>query len=143
MLVDVSVDGATVICEKPFSVGTRTTIAVEGISMAELPAIIVSNEGDFGGGYRLILRITRGSWPYQVFVTLTTLAAGTARNSSTPPPPCLEELGLKLPCSAEDVRIAFQRRVRGVHPDRGGDVESFVRLRAAYHQALDLLGGQR
>lgn len=142
-LIDVSVDGASIVCEKPLAVGSLVHVSLDGIAMADMAAKIVSNDGDFGTGYRMGLRISQGSWPYQVFVTLTTMAVANPSTVQTPQPPCLVHLGLSLPCTAEDVRVAFQKRVRKVHPDRGGDIEAFVRLRAAYHEALGLLGGKR
>lgn len=142
-VVDVSVDGAQILCDKPISVGTAVLLTLDKITMPELSAKVVENHGDAGSGYRMDLRITRGSWPYQVFVTLTTFAVTPDKMDGTVTPPCLEELGLRFPCTADEVRVSFQRKVRLAHPDRGGDVESFVRLRAAYHEALTLLGAKR
>lgn len=142
-LIDVSVDGASLLCEQPLQVGTSVHIHLADIAMPELAATVISNDGDFGTGYRLGIRMNQGSWPYQVFVALTTMAIAHPRNTQVPQPPCLKHLGLTLPCTAEDVRVAFQKRVRHVHPDRGGEIEAFVRLRAAYHEALSLLGGKR
>ncbi|MFO0944595.1 MAG: PilZ domain-containing protein [Planctomycetota bacterium] len=142
-LVDISVDGAQIRSEQPISVGTSVQLSLDKFAMSAIAAQVVENHGDAGGGYRMDLRITKGSWPYQVFVSLTTFAITSDKTSGSTIPPCLEELGLRLPCTADEVRASFQKRVRHAHPDRGGDVESFVRLRAAYHEALALLGAKR
>lgn len=52
------------------------------------------------------------------------------------PPDCLAQLGLSLPCTAADVRAAFRRLAKDVHPDYGGSPAEFQSLRAAYEQAL-------
>jgi hypothetical protein len=139
-LASISTAGAEVVCEKSFPSGSPVRLVVEGAFKDELAAQVTANEGSSGDGFRMTLRLTAGSWPYQVFAMLTTLAMGGGGGAS---PPCLVELGLKLPCSVEQVEQAFSRKVRTAHPDRGGDVESFVRLRAAYLEALALLGGSR
>ncbi len=36
-------------------------------------------------------------------------------------PRCLEALGLSLPCTSEDVLVAYRQKVKLLHPDRGGD----------------------
>jgi hypothetical protein len=45
-------------------------------------------------------------------------------------------LGLSPGFCAEDVRTAYRVKSRSVHPDRGGSDAEFVRLRAAYEEAL-------
>src|SRR5262245_58235311 len=35
-------------------------------------------------------------------------------------PRCITALGLKLPCTAEDVLAAYRQKVKTLHPDRGG-----------------------
>ena len=46
-------------------------------------------------------------------------------------------LGLAAGASEAAVREAYRERVKGVHPDHGGDVESFRRLREAYTVARE------
>ncbi|QGX94630.1 J domain-containing protein [Haloplanus rallus] len=46
-------------------------------------------------------------------------------------------LGLQPTADAEEVRAAYRRRVKDVHPDQGGDSESFRRLREAYATAKE------
>lgn len=48
----------------------------------------------------------------------------------------LEVLGLELPCTPEDIKLAFRRQARRVHPDQGGGHEAFIRLQQAYLRAL-------
>lgn len=46
-------------------------------------------------------------------------------------------LGLAASATEDDVRAAYRERVKSVHPDHGGDVESFRRLREAYTVARE------
>ena len=52
-----------------------------------------------------------------------------------PDPDFLRRLGLPRDCSPQDVRDAYLRCVRELHPDRGGNAVEFSRLRADYEQA--------
>lgn len=45
-------------------------------------------------------------------------------------------LGLRPPCSREDIHTAFRARVTTEHPDHGGTSEGFIRLKRAYDCAL-------
>ncbi len=51
-----------------------------------------------------------------------------------------EVLGLQPPFTIEKVRRAYRSRSRFVHPDAGGTHEAFIRLNAAYQDALRSLG---
>jgi len=53
-------------------------------------------------------------------------------------PPCLQALGLELPCSEESVLAAYRRQVKELHPDRGGDLQQFLKLQKHFEQALAL-----
>ncbi|PSQ28094.1 hypothetical protein BRD03_04375 [Halobacteriales archaeon QS_9_68_17] len=46
-------------------------------------------------------------------------------------------LGLPRGASADEVRSAYRERVKEVHPDHGGDEESFRRVREAYSLAKE------
>lgn len=140
-MVDISSDGAQLLCEAPLAIGSNHTLTVDGYQMPELPVQVVGNFGDVGSGYRIGVRLTGCSWPYQLYSTLSSLAFTRATESATPP--SLKALGLELGCSPDDVETAFFSRVRTAHPDRGGDIEAFVRLRSAYLDALELVGGKR
>jgi hypothetical protein len=48
-----------------------------------------------------------------------------------------ETLGLPIGASESDVREAYRQRVKDVHPDHGGDPESFRELREAYTVARE------
>jgi hypothetical protein len=54
-------------------------------------------------------------------------------------PPCLESLGLTFPCTEQDVAEAYRQRVKRLHPDRGGDLQQFLRLQKHFEQALHLV----
>ena len=53
-------------------------------------------------------------------------------------PPCLQALGLSLPCTREEVLAAYRERVKTLHPDAGGSREDFARLQLQFEQALSL-----
>ncbi len=54
-------------------------------------------------------------------------------------PRCILALGLTMPCTAEDVLAAYRRKVKRLHPDRGGDRREFLRLQAHFEQAMALV----
>jgi hypothetical protein len=58
-------------------------------------------------------------------------------------PRCLLALGLTLPCSAEDVLSAYRKKVKTLHPDRGGDRRAFLRLQKHFELALRFVEEQR
>lgn len=51
-------------------------------------------------------------------------------------PACLRALDLKIPCSEADVLAAYRERAKTLHPDRGGDLQQFLRLQQHFEQAL-------
>ena len=54
-------------------------------------------------------------------------------------PRCIQALGLKLPCTTDDVLAAYRERVKVLHPDRGGDRQKFLQLQQHFEQAMALL----
>jgi hypothetical protein len=50
-------------------------------------------------------------------------------------PPCLRALGLSFPCTEADVKQAYRRLAKELHPDRGGDVRRFLLLQDHLEQA--------
>jgi hypothetical protein len=54
-------------------------------------------------------------------------------------PRCILALGLTMPCTAEDVLAAYRRKVKELHPDRGGSRRDFLRLQAHFEQAMAFL----
>jgi hypothetical protein len=54
-------------------------------------------------------------------------------------PRCILALGLTMPCTADDVLAAYRRKVKRLHPDRGGDRREFLRLQAHFEQAMALV----
>lgn len=53
-------------------------------------------------------------------------------------PPCMETFDLDLPCTEEQVLAAYRQRVKELHPDRGGDLQQFLRLQKHFEQAMHL-----
>ena len=54
-------------------------------------------------------------------------------------PECLQDLGLTLPCSRDEVLAAYRRRVKDLHPDRGGERRRFELLQRHFEEALVLV----
>jgi len=54
-------------------------------------------------------------------------------------PRCILALGLVMPCTADDVLAAYRRKVKQLHPDRGGSRREFLRLQAHFEQAMALV----
>lgn len=48
-----------------------------------------------------------------------------------------EILGVGLTADEDEIRAAYRRRVKAVHPDNGGDPEAFMRVTAAYRRLTD------
>jgi hypothetical protein len=57
-------------------------------------------------------------------------------------PRCVLALGLTMPCTANDVLAAYRRKVKLLHPDRGGNRREFLRLQAHFEQAMALVDGE-
>lgn len=50
--------------------------------------------------------------------------------------PCFEELDLRANATREEVLAAYRKRVKEVHPDRGGDRKQFDRLQRRFEEAM-------
>ncbi len=62
--------------------------------------------------------------------------------ASSDSPPCMQALDLTLPCTEEQVLAAYRRRVKDMHPDRGGDLRQFLQLQKHFEQAMHLARSQ-
>ncbi len=58
-------------------------------------------------------------------------------------PVCLKMLGLRMPCSEEDIKRAYRQRAEQLHPDRGGDRQQFMRLKQYLDQSLQIVRNSR
>ena len=56
-------------------------------------------------------------------------------------PRAIAALGLRLPCSEEDLKRAYRKRVKKLHPDHGGDERRFLLLQAHFEEALAIVAG--
>jgi hypothetical protein len=54
-------------------------------------------------------------------------------------PRCIQALGLHLPCTTAEVLAAYRKKVKQLHPDRGGDPREFLRLQEHFEQAMALV----
>ena len=51
-------------------------------------------------------------------------------------PPAIAAFGLRLPCTEDDLKRAYRRRVKRLHPDHGGDQRRFLLMQAQFEQAM-------
>ncbi|TWU25737.1 hypothetical protein Pla144_29490 [Bythopirellula polymerisocia] len=56
-------------------------------------------------------------------------------------PACLRALDLKMPCTEAEVLAAYREKAKTLHPDRGGDLQKFLRLQKNFDKALSLVRG--
>jgi hypothetical protein len=56
---------------------------------------------------------------------------------TTPSADAFDVLGVDPSASTEEIRTAYREQVKDVHPDHGGDRESFERVREAYTAAKE------
>lgn len=52
----------------------------------------------------------------------------------------LAQLGVSADASADEIKDAYRRRVKQVHPDHGGDEQAFKRVQEAYTTAKEYAG---
>ncbi len=50
---------------------------------------------------------------------------------------CFDQLGLTSTATEDDIKSAFRTLSKKVHPDHGGNVDQFLKLKRAYDEALD------
>ncbi len=54
-------------------------------------------------------------------------------------PGCLRTLGLQWPCTEEDVKRAYHKLAKELHPDRGGDRRHFLLLQEQFEAAVEFV----
>jgi len=57
-------------------------------------------------------------------------------------PRCILALGLTMPCTSDEILVAYRRKVKLLHPDRGGDRRDFLRLQAQFEEAMAFVSGE-
>jgi hypothetical protein len=86
------------------------------------------------GDFRAYLRALKGTMirVVHVFPTLPTWARYQT-------PYSLKVLGLTMPCTPQDVKVAYHRMAEKFHPDRGGDPHKFHELRQHFERAMEFV----
>ena len=74
-----------------------------------------------------------GSHRHSDFYTTREAAMGDSAGGG---PTALAVLGIRAPCTVEDIKVAYRRRALEVHPDRGGTPGDFQAVEAAYRRLL-------
>ena len=58
-------------------------------------------------------------------------------------PRCVAALGLRMPCSEEQLKEAYRAKVKLLHPDHGGDKRRFLWLQSQFEEALAILEAEK
>jgi len=58
-------------------------------------------------------------------------------------PHCLTAFGLTLHATEDELKQAYRRRVKDLHPDRGGDRRRFLMLQGHFEESLKLVRQQQ
>src|ERR1700722_15503504 len=58
-------------------------------------------------------------------------------------PRCVAALGLRMPCSEEELKEAYRAKVKVLHPDHGGHKRRFLWLQSQFEEALALLEAEK
>jgi hypothetical protein len=54
-------------------------------------------------------------------------------------PRSLAAFGLTMPCTEQDLLHAYRKRVKHLHPDRGGDKKRFLALQQNFEEATEFI----
>lgn len=135
-IVDVSNSGLQLQCEGALPTGQVGMLTLDGYGAEPLYIQVVRCLQERPLGYVYGCVVVQGALPYELFTQLCQTAEAPAASTT---PPCIRELGLGMPCTADQVRAAYHEKARACHPDRGGDVRQFVALKSAYEEALAMV----
>ena len=58
-------------------------------------------------------------------------------------PRCVAVFGLAWPCTEEELTQAYRRKIKTLHPDRGGDERQFRMLQGYFEEALAMTRKQQ
>jgi hypothetical protein len=95
--------------------------------------------GSYLAAWVLTLRGLRRAWRARWEPDRTAAWAWIVLPTGTPQPPPLARLGLTIPCTLADVRAAYHRQAKLIHPDAGGQTGEFIALVRAYRSALAMV----
>lgn len=54
-------------------------------------------------------------------------------------PGCLLSFGLRMPCTEADLLREYRKKVKHIHPDRGGDRKRFMKFQNDFEASLEFL----
>lgn len=72
----------------------------------------------------------------RVLICVANSAYSTPRWALPETPRCLAVFGLQMPCGEEELKRAYRKKVKRLHPDRGGDKRRFLALQSQFQEAL-------
>jgi hypothetical protein len=140
-LVSLTSNGGTISCAKLLPVGQKMRLAFSEVGGDFVGAVVVGCKAEDDEGYAVTFKLTEAAWPYSLYSRLADQSRWKPATASAPA--CLVALGLTNVATIEDVEDAFGELVRRAHPDRGGGIDDFVKLRRAYLEAVRMLDGRR
>ena len=126
--------------ELPFAVAAQWPDAVDGAALAfylaaafGLPAL----------GYVFmaldVRRYLRSLRRALVVVAEAAIRHGTPEWAKRDRPPCLQTFNLHEHSTEEQLLTTYRSLVKELHPDRGGDLQQFLRLQKHFEQAQHLI----
>jgi hypothetical protein len=54
-------------------------------------------------------------------------------------PAAVAAFGLRLPCTSDDLKRAYRRKIKQLHPDHGGDQRRFTIAQAQFEEAMAIV----
>ena len=78
----------------------------------------------------------------RVISTIVYRDMGTPEWAKPKVPRCVAVFGLDWPCSEEQLTQVYRRRIKTLHPDRGGDERRFLLQQRYFEEALALIRSQ-
>jgi hypothetical protein len=80
---------------------------------------------------------------HRAISTIVYRDAGTPEWARPKVPRCVSVFGLGWPCSEEELTKAYRQKIKGLHPDRGGDERRFLMLQRYFEEALEMVRKQQ
>lgn len=130
LLADLAAQNAPQVIQYPDGIDRTLTV----IYLVLIIALPVTGYVFMYLDYRRYLRSLR-----RALVLVAQVVPGTPYWALRSRPNCLKVLGLELPCTEEEVMTAYREKAKEMHPDRGGELDDFLRLQRYFEQALQLV----
>ncbi len=126
--------------ELPFAAAARWPDAVDGAALA---VYLAAAFGLPALGYVFmaldVRRYLRSLRRALVVVAESAFRRGTPEWAARDRPPCLQAFDLDVHATEGQLLAVYRSLVKELHPDRGGDLQQFLRLQKHFEQAQHLI----